>query len=274
MSTDPLHPDAPVLIGELTAAGWTSGGFTWTGSTRTSTLISPSRTLHLRVQTGGAHGARLVFDAPVRAVQYGWLAEAPLLPPEVIAAVAAANDDEQSTYFAERDDRQIELLAEAGWSDESFYRWVSPDRRTEVESGDIEGTAYAIRVGRDGGATQILLTECASDQVLYAFATGSLPPRAAEATVEPAPDAAEQSADNEPFTVSRGWGRSATASERGQQYIRLALALDGAEDWPLDCPGLFDRVADSVPLILADLHALAYRIGLDTARLGLDLRHP
>lgn len=269
MSSDALHPDAPALIGELTAAGWTSGGFTWTASTRTSTLISPSRTLHLRVQTGGADGARLIFDAPSRPAQYGWLAEAPLLPPEVIAAVAAANDDEQSTYFAERSDRQIELLAEAGWSDESLHRWVSPDGRAEVESGDIEGTAYAMRIGRDGGHQQILLTECTSDQVLYAFATGNLAPQ----TAEPASGTAKQSANGEPFTVARGWGRSATASERGQQYIRLALALDGAQDWPLDCPGLFDQVADAVPLILADLHALAYRSGLDTARLGLDPRH-
>lgn len=29
MSTDTLHPNAPAL----TAAGWTSGSFTWTGST-------------------------------------------------------------------------------------------------------------------------------------------------------------------------------------------------------------------------------------------------
>jgi len=271
----PGAPDPAGLIAELTGAGWVCDRFSWTGTTKSHYLQSPSRTLALEVETGD-DGARLLFDAPVTDPQYGWNAEAPLLPTDVILAVAAANDG-PSTYLAEREDRQPEPLLDVGWIGESYHRWVSPDGQATVESGDIDDTLYALRVGRDGGETQILLTECASDQVLHAFATGSL--LAAPETAVPGATAdsgvgARESEDGEAFTLPRRWGVTAAASERGQQHMRLALSMAGGEDWPLDCPGLLDRVADTVPLILADLHALAYREGLDTARLGLAPRHP
>ena len=66
----------------------------------------------------------------------------------------------------------------------------------------------------------------------------------------------------------RRWGSTASASERGQQHVRVALAFVG--DAPdIDSPELFDRVADTIPEIAADLHALALRLGFDPGRLGL-----
>jgi hypothetical protein len=67
---------------------------------------------------------------------------------------------------------------------------------------------------------------------------------------------------------TRRWASAASASERGQQHVRVALAFAG--DAPdLDSPELFDRVADTIPQIAADLHALALRLGFDPERLGL-----
>jgi hypothetical protein len=63
------------------------------------------------------------------------------------------------------------------------------------------------------------------------------------------------------FTVNRDFGADATASERGQQHIRLALAMSGSH-LDLDTPELFDQVADAIPAVIADLHALARRLGL------------
>jgi hypothetical protein len=272
----PGAPDPATLHAELTGAGWVCSGFDWTGGTKSEYLESPGSTLAVEVQTS-SNGARLLFDAPVTEPQYGWNAEAPLLPTAVILAVAAANDG-PSTYLAEHDDRQPEPLLDAGWIDESYCRWVSPDGQAEIESGDIDGTPYALRVGRDGGQTQILLTECASDQVLHAFATGTVlaaPETAApDASTDSGGEVSSTDDEGEPFLLPHRWGATAAASERGQQHVRLALSMAGAEDWPLDCPGLLDRIAAAVPLIIEDLHALAYREGLDTARLGLAPRHP
>lgn len=66
----------------------------------------------------------------------------------------------------------------------------------------------------------------------------------------------------------RRWGSTASASERGQQHVRVALAFSG-HALDLDSPELFDRVADTIPQIAADLHALALRLGFDPERLGL-----
>jgi hypothetical protein len=72
---------------------------------------------------------------------------------------------------------------------------------------------------------------------------------------------AAQKAEAETFAVPPGWAQAASPSERGQQHIRLALALAGTHV-QLDSPELFDRVADTIPAIITDLTALAHRIGL------------
>lgn len=66
----------------------------------------------------------------------------------------------------------------------------------------------------------------------------------------------------------RRWGSAASSWQRGQQHVRTALGFVG--DAPdMDSPELFDRVADTVPQIAADLCALAHRLGFDPGRLGL-----
>ncbi|WP_194894146.1 hypothetical protein [Catenulispora pinisilvae] len=215
---------------------------------------------------------RLVSDRPAPARAGG-------------AAVAAANDADATFAFDENDAAEPEFLAAAGWRKEHDARWTHPDGRV-LQARIGEGEQLPVRIGRDDDPQPIRASQHVSIEVLHALTadahdqSGPEPEPRAVAMFEGRwqPTSAEifrrmflkdiarkfaaEKAEADTFAVPPGWADAASASERGQQHIRLALAMTGIHA-ALDSPELFDRVADTIPAIIADLHALARRIGLD-----------
>lgn len=285
---EPDGPDpAETLIAELLRCGWAPAGKAPNDTWHSRSLTSPSRTLTLRVATDGDR-VELDFDAPIRRghrFRYAWSATAPLLPAQVVLAVAAANDADATFAFDENDAAEPEFLAAAGWRKEHDARWTHPDGRV-LQARIGEGEQLPVRIGRDDDPQPIRASQHVSIEVLHALTadahdqSGPEPEPRAVAMFEGRwqPTSAEmfrrmflkdiarkfaaEKAEADTFAVPPGWADAASASERGQQHIRLALAMTGIHA-ALDSPELFDRVADTIPAIIADLHALARRIGLD-----------
>lgn len=298
--TEPDGTDPAVeLIQELLLCGWIAdSAASASGTVRAVNLASPSRSLTLRVKSDGDR-VQLVFDAPTRGghrFRYAWAATAPVLPAQVVLAVAAANDADATFGFDENDAVDLDFLTAAGWRQEHDSRWEHPDGRVlQAQAGDPKHPWVSITIGHDGDEHPIRATQHTSNQVLQALTDDDAPEPAAagdtpQAERQPlihfegrwqptstavfrrillrhvADEKLAEKAEAQTFTVPPSWHGSASDSERGQQHVRLALALTGTHA-PLDSPELFDQVAETIPAVIADLHALARRIGLDPERL-------
>lgn len=309
MTTESTAPDnapdgqdpAPELIDELLRCGWIPApDAPPTGTVRAVILASPSRTLTLRLETDGDR-VQLVFHAPARRGDrfcYAWAATAPLLDWQVVLAVAAANDADATFSFDENDALDLDFLTACGWRQENDGLWEHPDGRIlAADSGDPDHPGTSISIRRDSDEQPIRTTQHVSNQALQALTDPTAEPadgdrptarRRRSVLVAGQPgigqevrrmllrDVAEKilarKAEAETFTVPPGWSGAGTPSERGQQHIRLALALTGVHE-PLGSPELFDQVVATIPAVIADLHALAARIGLDPQRLTPPPRH-
>jgi len=296
--TEPDGTDPAVeLIQELLLCGWIAdSAASASGAVRAINLASPSRTLTLRVESDGDR-VQLAFHAPDRRghrFRYAWAAAAPVLPAQVVLAVAGANDADSTFGFDENEAVDLDFLIAAGWRQEHDSRWEHPDGRVlQAQAGDPEPPGVSITIGRDGDEHPIRASQHISNQVLQALtddttaepaAAGGAPQVERQALIhfegrwqptstavfrrmllrDVADEKLAAKAEAETFTVPPGWqGR---ASERGQQHIRLALAMAGIHA-PLDSPELFDQVAETIPAVIADLHALVRRIGLDPDQL-------
>ena len=299
--TDP----ALELIQELLLCGWIAdSAASPDGIVRAVNLASPSLSLTLRVESDGDR-VQLVFDAPTRRgdrFRYAWAATAPVLPAQVVLAVAAANDADATFGFDENEAVDLDFLTAAGWRQAHDSRWEHPDGRVlQAQGGDPQHPWVSITIGRDDDTHPVRATQHTSNQVLQALTddTPAEPAGGGETRSERQPlihfegrwqptstavfrrillrhvadETLAEKAEAETFTVPPGWHGAASGSERGQQHVRLALALAGTHA-PLDSPELFDQVADTIPAVIADLLTLARRLGLDPEHLRAQPRTP
>ncbi|WP_194913241.1 hypothetical protein [Catenulispora rubra] len=289
------------LIDELLRCGWILVGTL--GQTHMLANPNKSLVVHVQCDSAEVRLVFAAASRPGPHFRLAWTATTPLLPSRMVLAVSAANDAEATRFpFYESDAvAGSDLLTAAGWRAETAEHWISPDGRREVQAhfDDAEDPAFPIRIRLPGGC-QIHATRHIGEQVLAAFALGDTTPEPdlAPSTVhadDDAPDvdrlgvalfqgrwqpatselfrrmfvhdiahriAADKATKDEAFAVPAVWSSTASPSERGQQHIRLALAMAGIHV-SLDSPELFDQAADTIPAVIADLRAIASRIGLD-----------
>jgi hypothetical protein len=220
----PQNPteQADALTTELGHRRWRVVDGDWTGLTRTEVLISPHGPLTLSIEAA-PEGVSLAFDAPQRTGDrfcYAWQATTPILPADLIDAVALAAEADATFPFDENDAVGLDFLADAGWRPVHGDTWISSDgaRVFETRLND-PADAFPIRIRPVPAGRSIRLSQHVSAQVLAALtAPDPAPVELPDTmTVRVRDEAAE----------SRAWGHGGGAPVFRTVTISAFCPLDG-----------------------------------------------